>query len=433
MKEGKHALAVALAMLLFPMTALAQEYVSVAEVYEQAQAMGGVWQETFETPFGQLTVDAPVIVPDAQTMPVLTMEYAKISEELFNAICQGQKVGSRGDHDYEVEINGETVGFFLGRDNDYVYGEQTDKTGYDAVSTVWMYHGGYLESLQTGMGTAEKRAEPTSLLTPGEFDPDAPCVRNSDITLNEAMRLWREDIALAYPDEEFTIRPTKVKLRGSIVEPSFNKENKRDGYLVIEGAEQLVGGFPLMGAIGGNFSIPYGTTAEMNRESDRLNIYRIGCDSVTNCHFYGNFTDKDNYRTSGTLARTRTVEYEDVPLAPLERVLESVRREIVAGNIRHIYSIELGYILYSNPDMTDYAWAIPRWKVEADYVTKDMEWTYRNITEPEMWGSSCIACLPADAQSGELIIFTVGDAETFSVPDMVTWEETCASTMEAER
>lgn len=424
MKRMKYALVLALATLLLPVAGFAQEYVSVAEIYEQAQAMGGVWQETFETPFGQLAVDVPVIVPDAQTMPVLTMENAKISEKMFNEISQGKKVGEKDQIEYELEMNGETVGFYLGWDYPYVLKQQTDKTGYDAVDTLWMYHGGYLISLNTGMGTAEKRAEPTSLFTPGELDPDAPCVRNSDITLNEAMLLWQEDIALAYPDEEFTIRPTRIKLRGSMLEPHFNKENKNDGYLVIEGAEQLIGGFPLMGMIGRNFQIPYGTTEIKNKVSDKLDIYRVGCESVTDCYFYGNFTDKDNYRTISSLARTRTVEYEDVPLAPLESVLESVRKEIEAGNIRNVHSIKLGYILYSNPDMTDYAWAIPRWEVQANYVTKEMQDIYdRGNDEPELWGGVCFANLPVDAQSGELIIFEVGDPETFSVPDMVTWDE----------
>lgn len=53
-----------LTLLLLPCVALAREYVSVSEFYEQAQAMGGVWQETFETKNGTVTVDVPIIVPE---------------------------------------------------------------------------------------------------------------------------------------------------------------------------------------------------------------------------------------------------------------------------------------------------------------------------------------------------------------------------------
>lgn len=58
---------------LLPLCAAAQEYVSIAEIYKHAQATDGVWQETFDTPNGEMTVDVPIIVPDVETMPVVTV------------------------------------------------------------------------------------------------------------------------------------------------------------------------------------------------------------------------------------------------------------------------------------------------------------------------------------------------------------------------
>lgn len=285
------------------------------------------------------------------------------------------------------------------------------------------------------MGTAEKQAQPTTYHFPWELDPDAACVRNTEITLNEAMRVWHEDIALCHPDEDIAIRPTKIKLRGSLLAADSKERNQRDGYLVIEAAVQLIGGVPLMGVISSGFNIPYINSLETRRIVDSLEPYRVGSYAALRYGngFYGNFTDTENYRTSSMLVRTRTIEYEDVPLAPLDRVLEGVKKEIEAGVIRRVYSVELGYILYSDPDMTDYAWAIPRWKVEADYVPEGMEKDYEYKCGHEMyadvplWGSEYYAELPVDAQSGELILITTGDEETYSVPDMVTWK-----TMEAK-
>ena len=424
--------ALAMVMLLGCAGAVAQEYVSIQEVYDQAQAMGGWWKETFDTPNGQVTIDAPIIVPDVEKMPVITVEKAKISEELFNQIAQGKKLGSKDEHRYELEMNGETVGFYLGRDNYWIFGEQTDYTGYDAFQELSMYHGGYLSSLNTGMGTAEKRAQPTTFHLPWQLDADASCVRESDITLNEAMRLWHEDIELCYPGEDIVIRPTRIKLRGSILETNSKRKNKRDGYLVIEGAEQLIGGIPLLGTIDDCY-VPVnggGSSAELNRIEDKLDVYRVGSDSV-GTHFYGNFTDENNYRTISELARVRTTEYMDVPLAALESVLGNITDKIEAGIIRRIHSIKLGYIMYSNPDMTDYAWAIPRWEVRCDYVTKALDKEYKRPfsddgDECAFWGNLYSTNLAVDAQSGELIIFAYGDeknAEVFTVPDMITWDE----------
>ena len=82
-------------MLLVCASASAQEYVSVSEIYEQAEAIGGWWTESFDTPNGQINVDVPIIVPDVDTMPVLTVEKAKLSNEMFDQIASGQKLEGR--------------------------------------------------------------------------------------------------------------------------------------------------------------------------------------------------------------------------------------------------------------------------------------------------------------------------------------------------
>ena len=423
------------ALLLVCSAASAQEYVSVAELYEQAQAMGGWWRETFSTPNGEMTVDVPIIVPDVDAMPVLTVEKAKISEEMFNQIAAGKKTGDKDEHQYELEVDGEMIEFFLGRDNYWISGEQTDYAGYEAFQWLWTYHGGYRSSVGSGMGTAEKQAQPTTFHYPWQIDGDTACVRNSDITLNEAMRLWHEDIARCYPDDNIEIRPTIIKLRGSTLTDATGtgKKYKRDGYLVIEGAEQLIGGVPLMGVIDGCAVFDGGATAEKNKIEDNvLRDYKLGSQSVNNLNaFYGNFTDENNYRTSGTYARVRTTEYADVPLASLDTVLDNIRKEIGAGNIRDIFSIQLGYLLYSNPDMTDYAWAIPRWQVKVDYVKNSKDKLYKPYdpdSEDDMFieGRLHFTDLPVDAQNGEPIIFSYGNkenAEIYAVPEIITWDD----------
>ena len=58
------------------------------------------------------------------------------------------------------------------------------------------------------------------------------------------------------------------------------------------------------------------------------------------------FVDEESYRVGNSLARIRNVEYLDVPLASLDSVLESIGKEIKTGNIREVYSVRLGYVLY---------------------------------------------------------------------------------------
>ena len=427
---------IALLLTLVCTVASAQEYVSISELYEQAQAMDGWWTETFSTPNGEMTVDVPIIVPEVDEMPVLTVEKAKISEEMFNQIAEGKNTGDEDEHWYEVEMNGESIEFILGEDNYWIFGEQTNFTGYDAFEFCCLFHGEYRSSVGSGMGTAEKQAQPTTFHYRWQIDGDTACVRNSDITLNEAMRLWHEDLALCYPDDDIEIRPTIIKLRGSTLTDATGtgKKYKRDGYMVIEGAEQLIGGIPLMGQITYGCTVfDGGSTAAKNRiEDDVLRDYKLGSYSVNRWNFfYGNFTDENNYRTSGTYARVRTTEYVDVPLASLDTVLDNIRKEIEAGNIRDIFSIQLGYLLYSNPDMTDYAWAIPRWQVKVDYVKSSKDKLYKPYdpnSEDDMYieGRLHFTDLPVDAQSGEPIIFSYGykkNAEIYAVPEIITWDD----------
>ena len=84
-----------LTLLLLSSAALAQEYVSISDLYDQAQAMGGVWKETFETKNGTVTVDVPIIVPEVSQLPVLTVKRAKISKDAYDFLTQGQKTTRR--------------------------------------------------------------------------------------------------------------------------------------------------------------------------------------------------------------------------------------------------------------------------------------------------------------------------------------------------
>ena len=138
--------------------------------------------------------------------------------------------------------------------------------------------------------------------------------------------------------------------------------------------------------------------------------------------------DGSEHQIMINLLDVRSEEYADIPLASLDEVLENVAKEIEAGHIRQVFSVRLGYLLYSNPDMTDHAWAVPRWVVDCNYITKDSEATVKRFRENDdnlvdIWNKWEFLQMPVDAQSGEPIIMTTGDEKTFSVPEIVTWDD----------
>ena len=89
---------------------------------------------------------------------------------------------------YAVEWDGRPFEVFLGYENDYVNGEKTDIRGYEAVDALDMSHGGFRSSVGEGL---MPRAEPSTYHYPWTLEGDRPCLRGSDLTLDDAMRLWR--------------------------------------------------------------------------------------------------------------------------------------------------------------------------------------------------------------------------------------------------
>ena len=260
--------------LLLASTALAQEYVSVSELYEQVQSMDGMWQETFDTPNGEMTVDAPIIVPDISEIPVITVEPAKpLTQELFGTIVQGRKTtGSKSAIQYEVELDGIAQEFFLGY-------EENGLTGYDAVNCAWIQRGDYRFSESGG---AARDAKPKTCHYPWELDFDKAYVRGSDQTIDEMLALWQKDIELCYPNGDYVVKPKRIYINGLLLseETGEGKKYTRDGDCFIYG-EQYFFDLPLIGAMGScdgenKLWISHTSTKETNRAFDRLAPYCAG-------------------------------------------------------------------------------------------------------------------------------------------------------------
>ena len=263
-------------MLLMPTLAMAQgEMVSISELRGQVEQMGR-WKEKYDTPNGEVSVDVPIIVPDVERCPVVTVENRKPWDETMIREIQ-KKTGKRdGEIFCSYDIDGQTVEI--------------------------------------------------QLLTNG----------NGSTTKYEAVK----DVTMMAASDE----------------------------------------------------------------SDYF--AHIGVNGV------------------------RTVEIDDIPLAPLEEILKRIEMEIEAGNIRAVYALRLGYLRYSNPDMTEYACAVPTWVLDCRYLTTENQQTAdifetenQENTERSIWKTYGFSQIPIDAQTGELKIITTGDEETFSVPEVMTWTE----------
>ena len=61
-------------LMIVPTLVLASgDMVSISELRQQVEAMGR-WTKTYDTPNGELNVDIPILVPDVEKCPVITVE-----------------------------------------------------------------------------------------------------------------------------------------------------------------------------------------------------------------------------------------------------------------------------------------------------------------------------------------------------------------------
>lgn len=168
-------------------------------------------------------------------------------------------------------MGGKSSEFFLGYENDYVNYKKTQIVGYDAVDTLWLQHSAYRFSQGEGKVPS---AKPTTYHFPWEIDANQPSLRGSDLTVSEAMRLWKEDIDMCFPEDDFILQPKTIEVYGSILtdQTGKGKEYRNTGHYTIR-AEQMVNGVPLMGGvigIGHGYSIMYPSTKETNRKMEKL-------------------------------------------------------------------------------------------------------------------------------------------------------------------
>ncbi|MEG1776537.1 MAG: hypothetical protein RR367_08515, partial [Clostridia bacterium] len=83
---------------------------------------------------------------------------------------------------------------------------------------------------------------------------------------------------------------------------------------------------------------------------------------------------KENYEVAIQKMDSVAVIAEDIPLCPFSTIKNAIETEIAAGHIRSVFELELGYVLYDDPDMVetndiaDRYDAVPTWRLNCLYL-----------------------------------------------------------------
>jgi hypothetical protein len=357
-------------LALTPLASLAEEqYCSISDLRAQAPAE---WTETFETKWRTVDIDAEIVLPDVDAVPVITVGYDQRTPLLT--------AGESGWDSVEVSERG----LILSKDNTKTVPKKMDGKRINSSPEVkgdW-YSG---------------------------FAPENTYVPLCDVTFGEICDEIGETLTLfGYDPDDFMVdRPSHLWAQHWYY---YGKKKDALPGQVLMDFYQKIGGIPLLCHIWTSVHNHSGLT-RFDEYFDLLDsaLY-AGYDSYQgglDCIFI------DAMKLKDTLA-------DDVPLCSLDTVEAAVAEEINAGHIRKVYELQFGYVLYNEPgeyrdgDDSDpypydtlYYYAKPAWLVNCLYVSaaKGKLCTY---TEAENDGDERNSLdyyqFVVDAQTGELAL-----------------------------
>ena len=404
-------------LLVLMLATASADMVSISELHQQAEAVGR-WTQTYETPNGKVNVDIPIIVPEVENVPILQVSAVMgkdVAEERGLAKAADQENAGAGifydDFDILSKLNADVDDAAMifcanPEEIDLAFLQISHNDPNSMRRGSWDYSSDYyyLNEVNPEMLFAEENDQPLSAAN------DVLAVLLQNYYGNE-----NADYDVDYVEVRGKARKRVGRTKNDL--GAYKKDYPKGTYYI--SFRQKIGGLPVYMEIG-----------QKMLTTDKTHVTQetaLKCSRVSWININGlEYMDGASFMLNATWMREEKRIQEDVPLATLDRVLESIEKEITTGRIRNIHALRLGYMRYSNPEMEDYAWAVPMWVLDCDYVPNGKQSivdSFHEHFELNRWEAYEFAQIPLDAQTGEMKIITTGDEATFAVPEMTTWED----------
>lgn len=283
-------------MLAFPATGLAQEYLSIKQMKEFVPDR---WAQTYETKWRTVQVDAEVLLPDVNTVPIL-----KVVDNIPASIPQ------------EVEESWD--GAKLEQDQVVLFNEtkQAPKS---------------IDGKRINQNYEVREVWRSGITLDGTYVP------MSDITYEEICKMIRNHIAAFEYDPELFELERPLELYASHWFLYGYKKDVLPGLIMLQ-ARQRVEGIPLLQHI-------YDAVIDHYNGGNRYD--EISTHPWLSAGYDG-YGEKLTHLFWGVFSPSEKIA-DDVPLCSFDQVIQAIEPEINGGHIRKIYEIELGYVMYNEP------------------------------------------------------------------------------------
>ena len=384
MKRCIAGLAFALMLIrILTAAASAQEYQTVSQLRESVPAR---WTTTIETKWRDVAIDAEIVTPDVEAIPVV-----KVGYDLHPSPLTPEESGW-----VEVNDSYETGSLIL---------YMTDDTGKPPRKI---------------NGRKVNRDPVSKENWYGGFDPNQTYIPLSDIRFSEIQDLIRDELVkFGYPPEDFDLEtPERMWLQHWYF--AGTKEDAAPAEILMNLYTKL------------NGITVYGHILDAVRNTRGERARKDGFwDSMTTTVAYEGVIDRLSLLFISHLLPVETLA-EDVPLCSFDTIQKSLEQEIKKGRVRKIYEISLGYVLYCEPgayhewgQKADYSSIFydvkPMWRVnclKASGAQKELE----ESDEDDERNSVAYTQMLVDAQTGE-IIGQSDAADRSMFPGFLTWED----------
>ena len=384
MKRVIAGLAFALTLIrILTAAASAQEYQTVSQLRESVPAR---WTTTIETRWRDVAIDAEIVTPDVEAIPVV-----KVGYDLHPSPLTPEESGW-----VEVNDSYETGSLIL---------YMTDDTGKPPRKI---------------NGRKVNRDPVSKENWYGDFDPNQTYIPLSDIRFSEIQDLIRDELVkFGYPPEDFDLEtPERMWLQHWYF--AGTKEDAAPAEILMNLYTKL------------NGITVYGHILDAVRNTRGERARKDGFwDSMTTSVAYEGVIDRLSLLFISHLLPVETLA-DDVPLCPFSMIQKSLEQEIKKGRVRKIYEISLGYVLYCEPGVyqeqgqePDYSnifyYVKPMWRVNCLKATEAQKKLEKSDEDDER-NSVAYTQMLVDAQTGE-IIGQSDAADRSMFPGFLSWED----------
>ena len=403
------------ALLLMPTVAMASgKTVSISELRQQVETMGR-WTQTYEAYGRTIEVDVPIIVPEVDEVPVITVEpyYAVYEQRLTRDGTVLEKIGEDGWWSVYAESN------LLSEEGITGEARALDLDDFEQVD----FDANYSSPRDEHNLNTKYMSD---FFYPYEIEWADTYAEDNPASLEDAVTNLEKVVGYFYPEEP-DVMVDRVELRSRLHKVKGIDDYKLGDYVEDYPSgtynlsiREMMDGIPIYVDVGDRLSLDLASDKGKKGVNDfwrkNVKLWRVRDN-------YFEFMNKSRFELDTSwLKRVNEIE-EDVPLQNVDVIIRNLEKEIEKGKIRKIYALKLGYCVYFSNEGKNLYVIYPIWMCECDYTESAKEELKKSEQVPDERKQYYYKQLVINAQTGQIEPYLIEKQELAYCPQIVTWED----------